>query len=108
MQQLLKLPLLVEHFTEHKRQNSHLSVWQFLCMHYANDNEQYADHDKDMKLPFKTHTETVNLLLFFHTVPRLSFTPHLVHVVGAQFTIPSKQSLLNAYAASIWQPPRAC
>lgn len=53
--QLVKLPAFVNHFKEHKTQNKDLTIWQFLCIHYAHGNVKDADYEEDMKLPFKTH-----------------------------------------------------
>jgi hypothetical protein len=61
------MPLLVEHFIEHRQENSHLNVWQFLYMHYAMGDVHDADHAKDVKLPFKSHdncvASTINVYL---------------------------------------------
>jgi hypothetical protein len=47
--QALRLPLLVEHYQEHKQQTA-LSFWEFLVMHYQTD---VPHDDTDMRLPFK-------------------------------------------------------
>lgn len=53
--QLLKLPLLVQHFLVHKQQNPLLSIEGFMQIHY-NDGLLVVDDDfeQDMQLPFKT------------------------------------------------------
>lgn len=48
--EVLRLPLLVEHYTEHKSKVNDLSFWRFLVMHYETD---VAHDDTDMSLPFK-------------------------------------------------------
>ena len=47
--QALRLPLLMEHYQEHK-QKTNLSFWEFLVMHYQTD---VPHDDTDMRLPFK-------------------------------------------------------
>ena len=54
LHQLLKLPALVEHFSEHQQKDKTITLWKFLCIHYANGNKKDADYEKDSKLPFKT------------------------------------------------------
>ena len=49
--QLLKLPLLVEHFLKHHQQNS-LSLMDFLDVHYTSPHKD-ADFPEDEQLPFK-------------------------------------------------------
>ena len=54
--ELFKLPLLVEHFMQHNEGNKHVDFWEFLCIHYSNNNIKDADYDEDMKLPFKSQS----------------------------------------------------
>ncbi len=58
--QVLKLPLLVSHFFDHKGDDPSLSVKNFLVMHYGNHGMD-NDYQKDMQLPFKTHAENSNI-----------------------------------------------
>ncbi|MEN9523358.1 MAG: hypothetical protein RL065_1735, partial [Bacteroidota bacterium] len=60
LHQLVKLPLLMEHFVEHKTQNNKLSFLQFLTIHYSGSTQKDADYDKDMKLPFKSQDDCIN------------------------------------------------
>ncbi len=53
--QFLKIPNLIEHFITHKEQNSQLTLFAFLKMHYIENHGKDADYKEDMKLPFKTH-----------------------------------------------------
>lgn len=47
---MLRLPILVQHFLEHRSQVSEMSFLQFLAMHYKTD---VAHDSTDMELPFK-------------------------------------------------------
>ncbi|OOQ61741.1 hypothetical protein [Mucilaginibacter pedocola] len=54
LHQLFKLPVLFEHFSEHKqRSNGRVSFVDFLEMHYWGDDMDDNDNDRDMALPFK-------------------------------------------------------
>ncbi len=53
--ELLKLPAFIEHYKEHKAENSHITLLGFITLHYLNGSQKDADYAKDMKLPFKTH-----------------------------------------------------
>jgi hypothetical protein len=109
--QLLKLPILVEHYMEHKAEDSNISIWQFLCIHYANGNVVDADYEKDLKLPFKTH-DNCNCT-FFVLVPNIShhfslntFVPVFVKT---KVLTPYQPSFLgSSYLNTIWQPPKSC
>jgi hypothetical protein len=50
LHQVFKLPLLFQHYTEHKVQVQEMTFLEFLVMHYKTD---VAHDDQDMKLPFK-------------------------------------------------------
>jgi hypothetical protein len=105
--ELLKLPDMVEHYSEHKKENPSISLWQFLSIHYAHGDVQDKDHEKDMKLPFKTH-DNCGSSNFITLLPEHQFcfekttcifvikNPHYYY---AGF---SNTPALN----SIWQPPK--
>ncbi|MBC9911928.1 hypothetical protein [Chitinophaga varians] len=52
--QLLKFPLLVEHFQKHKQENVHMTLLTFLKLHYVDEQPFDDDYLQDMQLPFKT------------------------------------------------------
>ena len=104
--QLLKMPLLVEHYLAHKNATKELSLLSFLEMHYLNGSHMDADSTHDMQLPFKNlqdnHPNVVvtlpNDLVFFETIP---------HVKQHGSIIVSKSQVLESnYLKSIWQPPK--
>lgn len=107
LSQLIKLPVLVEHYIEHKEKDSGLSLWQFLCMHYAHGDVKDADYDKDMKLPFKSHDGCINAIT-------VAFIPqnhaHLfikpVFTNANTYSVYTEKFLTSAYLSSIWQPPK--
>jgi len=47
LSQLLKIPLLIEHYTEHKLDNGNLSLLSFMYMHYVGDDGDTTDEQKD-------------------------------------------------------------
>jgi len=103
------MPLLVQHYTEHKSENNALSIIDFLEIHYAHGSPKDADYDKDMKLPFKsiTNTNTVSLSYFtpfpsFKHIPVLYFKSNKMQFADCCSTYSS------AYLSAIWQPPKFC
>jgi hypothetical protein len=105
--EVLKLPILIQHFIEHKHENSSITFLGFLEMHYAHGNIQDADYDKDMKLPFKTIVNSsIESTVFCSPIP--VFTPNSV----VYFTSNHQQyfyysfTYSSAFLNSIWQPPR--
>jgi hypothetical protein len=105
--ELIKLPVMVEHYVEHKEQNPNLTVLQFLCIHYQGPDVYDADYDKDMKLPFKSHTNISSVVFYpliqeYKTVQKVNFTYKKQDLYTYSFAY-SSISL-----SSIWQPPRNC
>lgn len=109
LSQLMKLPMLVEHYLEHKEENKNLSVLGFLYIHYAQKNVKDADYEKDMKLPFKTPN---TLLSSLEIAPVLfgseKFILKPIPSDSKQYSFYSEKHLSSAYLASIWQPPKSC
>lgn len=105
--ELLKFPLLVEHYKEHQQECPEITFASFVCQHYAHGDVDDADKDQDMKLPYKT-------IDFTHTV---SFTV-LPTITSLEFNEFNAFELLKAPAncynvlfssdnfSSIWQPPK--
>lgn len=109
LSQLLKLPSFVNHFIEHKEQNKDITLWQFLCIHYAHGDVKDADYDKDMKLPFKTHDN--------FSIQRSVAVPPADLIISNKRTyinakknihILTNDSVISSYFSSIWQPPKSC
>lgn len=104
--QLLKTPLLVDHYLEHKNENKELSLLSFLEMHYLNGNHIDADHDKDIQLPFKNfqdnHPNVVLALpeqiVFFQ--PQITLDDELVPNFN------KSQIFISSFLTNIWQPPK--
>lgn len=105
--QFLKVPILVEHYFEHKAINPDMTVYAFLKLHYDHHVKD-ADWQTDEKLPFITHHDFSNF----------------VFTLNPPFTIEIKEKILPAFSRkifvyndavldweiidSIWQPPKFC
>lgn len=102
--QLLKLPVLIQHYLQHRKKDTSLSFIEFIKIHYAgkahpNDN----DDSEDGRLPFKStdgisHIDTPpvdkrieNFENFYLQLTRTAFYPK---------SVPHHESI------SIFHPPR--
>ena len=65
LNQFLKLPVLLAHFTEHLQQDSRIGFVQFLAMHYWGTDLNDNDDDRDAQLPYKK----VDLHSIDHPIP---------------------------------------
>lgn len=111
--QLLKLPMLVEHFIEHRQKNPDSTVLRFLAIHYSGNHLQNhprnEDYKEDQKLPFIIHNDLL-------TVSFILSKPIFLEA-GALKTYCSSRTKISAcddgfapaiYLSGIWQPPKHC
>ncbi len=106
---MLKLPLLLEHLNEHKTLNEGTTLWSFMMMHYTNNDVKYADHDKDMQLPFKSKEGSLNIL-------SLSFIQNFTSIKLVNpferalkiYMIHNDHIFKSTFLSNIWQPPKFC
>lgn len=102
------MPLLVEHFVEHREENTEMTLWQFLYLHYATDHGQDADYSKDMQLPFKTHDNCMATVINLHLPSQKIGVSEPLQCMENKFPKLAEQFLHSSFLASIWQPPRIC
>ena len=99
--QLLKLPLLVEHFIKHQEQDG-VSLIDFLEDHYLSDHND-ADLPEDEQLPFKNIT--------FNSIGYAIVIPVIQANIFAPLPAKKKMTFPDIYApqqhlTSIFHPPR--
>jgi hypothetical protein len=103
--QLLKLPLLVSHVTEHKHNDANMTVWDYLVHHYGG-HEQDDDWETDMKLPFMQQDEVLNILVTPPNEPVFQLTTTLRPTSDKLVVFYKDKYIPSSYLESIWQPPR--
>lgn len=98
---------MVEHYIEHKEQKRNLTIWGFLCIHYQGQEVFDADHEKDMKLPFKSYTSICSVVFYplvqeYQTIQKINYTYKKENLQNYSFLYSS------IFLSSIWQPPKNC
>lgn len=108
LSQLLKMPLLAQHFIEHREENKNITFWKFLYMHYAMGDVRDADYEKDIKLPFKTQDNcVVNVLNVYLPTQKVVLIKPVLFVEN-NYSKPQERFLYSSFLSNIWQPPRIC
>lgn len=109
LHQLLKLPMVFEHFADHRKGNKNISFLQFLDMHYMHDSPKDKDYSDDMKLPFKTADNCVSMASPV-VIPHLLniFEIHIVNTPVKEMYIPQDEMIPSSYLSRVWEPPRSC
>jgi hypothetical protein len=105
--ELLKLPVIFQHFAAHKLEDKNITFFAFLDMHYMHGSPKDKDYDEDMKLPFKTSCDCI-FAVATAIVPQVftfSFTKPLATLEKKNYII-LNQCIASAYLANIWQPPK--
>lgn len=100
--EVLRLPLLVEHYAEHKNQVAEMSFLEFLVMHYESD---VAHDDRDSRLPFKDCSHSFIGQVVMLPIQKISLTERLViNAITYQFFYLQHEPKL--IAVDIFQPPK--
>jgi len=108
-QQLMKLPVVFQHYNEHKQEDSSISVLRFLSIHYLHGSPKDKDYDRDMQLPFKTSGDCISSIAIAFVSLIVPFTiSRPAEIAEKKNYIVLDQYVLSSYLASIWQPPKVC
>jgi len=107
MHQLLKLPLLFEHFHTHRMEDPTISFIGFLRMHYDYTAQPDEDHDQDMRLPFKNRDACLaSSFPFMLHHPTTILSPKIDLSILEPQAIVDEPLVPSSFFARIWQPPR--
>lgn len=103
--ELLRLPLLIQHFITHQQEDQSMTFFKFLSLHYEDTgSEDY----KDNSLPFKSPDHSAFIAHVFAIPPSsglglvIPCTYHELPPIRFQ-----EHFLKSAYLAFIWQPPKS-
>ena len=105
--ELLKFPVIFQHYQEHKLLNKTITLLEFLDIHYMHGSPHDEDYDRDMQLPFKTCIQPTGIMAnvivpspFFVLVPVVYFIEkrQLLSYTNSRYSC--------NFHSSIWQPPR--
>jgi len=104
--QALKLPLLIEHYIQHKQEDPRLTLLGFLKLHYSGKTVFDADYQQDMRLPFKTQQNTG----FFSSVNDIP-QPMGIEVdsplqISTDYIMLDTRLDFSTFRHAVFQPPR--
>ena len=103
--QFIKLPILIEHFREHRVDNPQMTFWDYWNIHYKGHPKD-ADYNRDQQLPFQT-SEMIQVIstsgFILPQIYSFSFTLKLINNSVSSYY---KGFKLEYNSADIFQPPR--
>ncbi len=109
LHEFFKLPQLVDHFIEHKSENSKTTWIDFLTMHYTSPDSGIAHNTDDTELPFKSHHDCGNVShIAFVSFEAFQLVIKSTPIESKNYNTYSSEFISSAYLSSIWQPPKSC
>ncbi len=111
LSELLKFPILVEHYFEHKEKAPEMSVIDFLALHYNDHLKDHPidhDYEQDQKLPFIVHSQTLTFNFIYPQPIVVEFKSILLSQNSNKFIPVNDRNINNAFHSFIWQPPKFC
>ena len=106
IKQVVKMPKLIEHFISHKL-NNNMSFYDFLKMHYVDEQLVDNDYKQDMKLPFKTYDFSSSSITLNIPPEKVAINSqrHLIFVdFSNNFSYSEKYYPL--VFQNVWEPPK--
>lgn len=102
--QFLKIPILVEHYLEHKSKNPGLSFYAFLKLHYDHHVKD-GDWETDQKLPFIDTGNYYTSLYTLYSKYNLKVEPLNSPERLSKIIVKDEKWMEGEFNFSIWQPP---
>nr|WP_068891122.1 hypothetical protein [Pedobacter panaciterrae] len=106
LRELIKLPLLFQHYFEHKAINKDITFAIYLFDHYNSIPHTDDDEDRDNQLPFKSADQK-----FVLTSPAIPTSNRFVirlltPVVLSRSSIYKENHIPPPFLGRVWQPPK--
>ena len=103
--QLLKIPVFIAHFQEHKQIDQQTTVWGFIREHYQGKFVLDEDYKRDNQLPFRTANFVFNTTVIF-APPVAIELPETVGIYKKEFKLSDDSDNPISSLHDIFQPPR--
>lgn len=105
--ELLKFPILVQHYKEHQQEHPEITFASFVNQHYTQGDVNDVDRDQDLKLPYKsidfTHATSFTVL---PTITSLEFNEVIAFELLKAPTNYYNIVFSSDNFSTIWQPPK--
>lgn len=106
--EVIKLPILFQHYFEHKSLTAQLSFDQFLIDHYNSIPHTDNDEERDNQLPFKTldqnGTSLLNMMVPISSNHQLKSVINLISI--DHFSLYKENFNHSSFSDKVWQPPK--
>src|SRR6185436_5289083 len=108
--QFLRIPVLVQHFVEHKKLNPDITLLAYLELHYVHQYVHDDDYQRDNELPFRAAdcciiNATAVLSCECPLNDEVDVTAHMIETKN-EFVLYDEDNHSLLSVADIFQPPR--
>ncbi len=100
--ELLRTPVLIDHYNQHKLLVKDISFWDFLVMHYKTGAAHDAD---DNHLPFKDPGHSFTAATLALPIYKIVLKETVV-LVEPDHSYPYTETFIASHLSKIFQPPR--
>lgn len=105
LSEVFKIPILYQHFVEHKTLNQQLTFVDFMSMHYWGEDIKDDDDERDMQLPFKKIDLNLLHFLFIPTLKTFACSNKDVPI-DTTYGQALSQVHFNPVLDSLFRPPQ--
>jgi len=105
LSQLVKLPVLVQHYKEHKQRDQNVGLLDFLAMHYWGKDLDDNDQDRDDQLPFKAFQKVS--IEHFSTPQKNLALKAIIYFNESDFPVTGDDYLPNPQLGALFKPPQS-
>lgn len=102
LHEALRLPVLLEHYAEHKQQVKDMSFLEFLVMHYKTD---VSHDDQDNSLPFKDRGHSFVSPAMALPIPKIVLK-EVAPLMEVSHSSTYTKAYIPSHLSDIFQPPR--
>lgn len=107
LREIAKLPVLIQHYNEHRQLNHSITFSQYLVDHYNNLPHTDNDQERDNQLPFKQVDSTVMSSPAIPPSSAINLKRPVMSVVKDVLFPRNDQFIPSGNFSKIWQPPRS-
>lgn len=109
LQELTKIPVLFQHYFEHKQLDQNITFIGYIKHHYEEAPHNDNDEQRDNQLPFKTH-DFCAANIVTHSLPTsivFTWKRACLPIQKAKMRVNNELIPSAQFAEKIWQPPKS-
>ena len=102
-----KLPVLLQHYWEHTKNENNITLLEFLIIHYSDRSNHSANSTHHHKnLPFKSAVLQAGQIFTIAPTSTIAFSKVIHQEDKTPLPGYQQNNYTNNYLSQIWQPPR--